>query len=508
MRERYLPASTHWRGIQVASQRSYPSTTPTGREPIGLLEATDADHTRLRKAYSAAFSNQVLMAQESLVGSYVNKMITQLQARVADGTEVLDLQNWVSFCTFDIICALSFGEDFGCLDQERYHEWSGVYMMALVEALAGRPIRMLPSVTATAFLLICLFAPISTASSARSVSYRKRSDRLSFDKRRNPRVYEAIVGEVVVRTLAAAYPSIGKLFTVANAGQVARWAFRLNQNYCTSKAMSVTSLPAGLVSKALYTGLNSEHVIDKQVINYFIQAALSGYLSSGPRANLLPIPETFWLNVWQTANSALKALPPVGNPAGESPNTPDQRVMEAFGSNLNPGSLLATAAAINAAKGKIMGFTFPITIRPIEKLSAAAVKADSDEAVNQLLTAIRISFAVFEYFRDYRVVKQWNNVLQQVGLQCAHIEYVTGVSDLQNWWWLWAPDYFQAVENFAQGWATEAIRAAASAYIQARTAGRSLKTYDVVVAALSEFQSKIQMMKMPIMDADKTTITD
>ncbi|KAL3262031.1 hypothetical protein ABHI18_003215 [Aspergillus niger] len=341
-----------------------------------------------------------------------------------------------------------------------------------------------------------------------SVSYRKRSDLTSFDRRGASKQYIAKVGGVLVETVAAAYPSIGQLFTVANAGQVVRWAFRLNQNYCTSNAMSVTPLPAGFVSKALYAGLNSEHVIDRQVINFFIKAALSGYLESGNSPGLLPVSQNFWTTVWRAANSALAAMPPVGGADGASPDTPAGRIMEAFGSTKFPEPLLATAAGINAVKGRIMGLNAPFTIGKIEELAAAAVKDDSDEAVNNLLTAIRNTFALFEYFRDHRVVGQWNNVLQQVGLQCAHIEHVTGVTDLQKWWWIWAPDFFQVVQDEAQGWATAAIRAAAGAYTEARMAGRSLKTNDVVVAALSEFQSKVSLMRMPTMNADKTTITD
>lgn len=92
--------------------------------------------------------------------------------------------------------------------------------------------------------------------------YRKRSDLMEFDKRGNSEIYRAIIGNIIIEAIAGAYPSIGKLFTVANADQVLRWAFRLNKNYCTSKAMSVSSLPAGPVAKALYAGLNSEHTID------------------------------------------------------------------------------------------------------------------------------------------------------------------------------------------------------------------------------------------------------
>ncbi|PYH52732.1 glycoside hydrolase family 18 protein [Aspergillus niger CBS 101883] len=253
------------------------------------------------------------------------------------------------------------------------------------------------------------------SSNENSVSYRKGTSKQYFVKVRG----------VLVETVAVAYPSVGQLFTVANAGQVVGWA--------------------------------------REVIDSFIKAALSGYL---------------------------------------------YRIMEAFGSTKSPEPLLVTAAGINAVTGRIVGHNAPFTIGKIEELAAAAVKDDSDEAVNNLLTAIRNTFALFEYFRDHRVVGQWNNVLLQVGLQCAHIEHVTGVTDLQKWWWIWAPDFFQVVQDEAQGWATAAIRAAAGAYTEARMVGRSLKTNDVVVAALSEFQSKVSLMRMPTMNADKTTITD
>ncbi|RAH69903.1 cytochrome P450 [Aspergillus aculeatinus CBS 121060] len=102
---------------------------PRPGQPISILEATDVDHTRLRKVYAAAFSTQALTSQEPLVIEYVDKMITQLQSQTEDAT--IDLQKWISFCTFDIICALSFGEDFGCLEHQRYHAWVGQLVFSL-----------------------------------------------------------------------------------------------------------------------------------------------------------------------------------------------------------------------------------------------------------------------------------------------------------------------------------------------------------------------------------------
>ncbi|KNG90648.1 benzoate 4-monooxygenase cytochrome P450 [Aspergillus nomiae NRRL 13137] len=104
---------------------------PRPGQPMSILDAGDADHTRLRKAYAAAFSGQALTAQEPLVTSYVDKMITQLRSQTQDATQSIDIQEWVSFCTFDIVCKLSFGEDFGCLDNQRYHEWVGQLVYSL-----------------------------------------------------------------------------------------------------------------------------------------------------------------------------------------------------------------------------------------------------------------------------------------------------------------------------------------------------------------------------------------
>ncbi|KAE8311931.1 hypothetical protein BDV41DRAFT_578200 [Aspergillus transmontanensis] len=99
---------------------------PRPWQPISILDARDADHTRLHKAYAAAFSNQALTALEPLVTGYVEKMIIQLRSQTTSPTQGIDIQEWISFCTFDIICKLSFGEDVGCLDNQRYHEWPPV----------------------------------------------------------------------------------------------------------------------------------------------------------------------------------------------------------------------------------------------------------------------------------------------------------------------------------------------------------------------------------------------
>lgn len=136
-------------------------------------------------------------------------------------------------------------------------------------------------------------------------------------------------------------------------------------------------------------------------MKHFIKATMTGYLESGVQSNILPVSDIFWTTVWTASNAALKSFPPVGNAAGNSPATPNGPIMEAFRSTKNIAPLLATAAGINAVKGNLMARKVPFTCDRIRTLATSAVAADSDDAVNELLTAIRnvrFSFSTLNQF--------------------------------------------------------------------------------------------------------------
>lgn len=117
---------------------------PKPGAPVTILEALDTDHARIRKAWSYSFSNQALAAQEPLVISYVDKMMAHLKQSVANAPATVDLQQWYSFCTFDVICSLSFGEDFGCLGRGDYHEWVGMLVYSLKAKVQMAACRFYP----------------------------------------------------------------------------------------------------------------------------------------------------------------------------------------------------------------------------------------------------------------------------------------------------------------------------------------------------------------------------
>ncbi|KAF2226000.1 isotrichodermin C-15 hydroxylase [Elsinoe ampelina] len=88
-----------------------------------ILFSDREDHRRFRRILSHGFSNQALMGQQSLIMTYVEKLVSRLQDKVSEGEMPVDVTAWYNFTTFDIIADLTFGEAFGLLDGGDYHPW-------------------------------------------------------------------------------------------------------------------------------------------------------------------------------------------------------------------------------------------------------------------------------------------------------------------------------------------------------------------------------------------------
>ncbi|KAK6383769.1 hypothetical protein LTS17_003061 [Exophiala oligosperma] len=92
-------------------------------DTASILVADDADHSRVRRLISHAFSEKALRGQEGIMQSYVSLLIRRLQAHATSSNPVVDMNKWYNFTTFDLIGDLAFGEPFGCLESEGYHPW-------------------------------------------------------------------------------------------------------------------------------------------------------------------------------------------------------------------------------------------------------------------------------------------------------------------------------------------------------------------------------------------------
>jgi cytochrome P450 len=84
--------------------------------------ADHKNHARQKKALSHGFSKKALWEQESIISSFVDKLMENFH-RFEKNKEVFDIVKWYNFITFDVIGDLSFGESFGCLETGDFHFW-------------------------------------------------------------------------------------------------------------------------------------------------------------------------------------------------------------------------------------------------------------------------------------------------------------------------------------------------------------------------------------------------
>jgi cytochrome P450 len=90
-----------------------------------LTMADDDNHARQRRALAYAFSQKALLEQEHIVQGFVDILIQKLNRKVSNG-ESINLVDYLNYTTFDIIGDLAFGEPFGCLRDEQFHDWVSV----------------------------------------------------------------------------------------------------------------------------------------------------------------------------------------------------------------------------------------------------------------------------------------------------------------------------------------------------------------------------------------------
>jgi chitinase len=84
-----------------------------------------------------------------------------------------------------------------------------------------------------------------------------------FDKRAGPVPYQSVLASgVVITTLSVPYPSIGRLYKVANAGKVIKKSFKTAKNFCLSGAAAVVVENLLSTGQSALATLQSEHPID------------------------------------------------------------------------------------------------------------------------------------------------------------------------------------------------------------------------------------------------------
>ncbi|TLS25456.1 hypothetical protein PpBr36_06850 [Pyricularia pennisetigena] len=92
---------------------------PTGNKSFISLEKVE--HHAIRRLLLPAFSNKTYVKHELLVNEWLDKLLGHIAARQVG--EPMNIDRLFTWFTFDVMGALSFGENFGCLDGEKDHPY-------------------------------------------------------------------------------------------------------------------------------------------------------------------------------------------------------------------------------------------------------------------------------------------------------------------------------------------------------------------------------------------------
>ncbi|RCI12104.1 hypothetical protein L249_0949 [Ophiocordyceps polyrhachis-furcata BCC 54312] len=86
-----------------------------------IMTADFHHHELLRRQLSPGFSDRTLRLQEPIIQRYVDILVGKL--RELSDKNPINLTDWFTYLTFDIISRMSLGSDLGCLDRSQFHPW-------------------------------------------------------------------------------------------------------------------------------------------------------------------------------------------------------------------------------------------------------------------------------------------------------------------------------------------------------------------------------------------------
>ena len=121
--------------------------TPPPGQPHNIVTTADVeDHARMRQVLNHAFTPTALKAQEPIIESYVDLLITRLREKaisseLPSNEIILNIVDWYNYTAFDIVGDLGFGEPFNCLKDGALHPWIALifnYIKAMTLAASAR----------------------------------------------------------------------------------------------------------------------------------------------------------------------------------------------------------------------------------------------------------------------------------------------------------------------------------------------------------------------------------
>lgn len=102
----------HKTGAYLKDRTWYPC--PVNGE-WSLIASDEANHSRMRRNLSHAFSDKALREQEGQIQKFVDLLVKRLEDQVEEKRPEVDIMRWYNYTTFDIITDLTFGDPLYCL---------------------------------------------------------------------------------------------------------------------------------------------------------------------------------------------------------------------------------------------------------------------------------------------------------------------------------------------------------------------------------------------------------
>lgn len=116
---------TAWDTIGGSSQQfmrdlNFFSVSQLQVEGKSFISQNKQDHHAIRRLLLPAFTNKAFMHHEDIVNVWLDKLNKRIEEQKGNEFNIERMFTWF---TFDVMGVLSFGEDFGCLENERNHPY-------------------------------------------------------------------------------------------------------------------------------------------------------------------------------------------------------------------------------------------------------------------------------------------------------------------------------------------------------------------------------------------------
>ena len=129
-------------------------TSSTPRQRHRQSTASDADHRRLRRIQSHAFSTKALELQKPVLQRHITKFHTCLRDTAYFNHGMVEMTNLFNSLTIDLIGDLAFSEDFGSLDAGTMQPQLQMLFSRIKQFTFVKEILRLPSLLAKATLTV------------------------------------------------------------------------------------------------------------------------------------------------------------------------------------------------------------------------------------------------------------------------------------------------------------------------------------------------------------------